>query len=65
VIVLLISLHVADEGACILVECSSTDPTVEKEVRSNVMKTITEGRLLPDDGDDTTSVFPKVIVVSY
>lgn len=51
-----------DEGACIILECNSDDPAIEKEVKNKVMKTVREGNLLPYE--TTGGIFPGVIVVS-
>lgn len=52
----------SDEGACILLECESDDPTIRKEIKRRVMKTVTEANLLPSE--TTSGIFPGVIVVS-
>ena len=51
----------ADEGACVFIECNSDDQTVEEEVHHKVMRTVTEGDLLPDC--TANRLFPGVLVV--
>ena len=50
-----------DEGACVFLECSSSDKRVQDEIREKVLHTVKKRKLLPEK--TTNGIFPSILVV--